>query len=752
MGDTADNIPGVFGIGEKGAAKLISAYSTLEGIYDHIDEIKNEKQRNGLIDNKEMAYLSRKLLTIKTDLKLPWNLEDMALDVAKASANNELLALFQELEFRSLSARVAADLKDRNAVESPVTATPKKLTLPALELLPGPDEATIDEVDHRVREGYSLVNNKAGLAAFADDLKLALEISFDTETTGLNCINDRPIGASIASETGKAWYLPIVDQHLDGITPAQVLAVLKPILEDPKRTKVAHNAKFDIQMLKNVGIEVSAPLIDTMICSWLLDSTSRDHGLDSCSLNCLGMQKIPTTKLMGAKKNRPMIEVPLNLLADYACEDADATLQLAKYYKPKLAEAGLLSVLTEIEMPIVPILARMEQDGIFVDAPTLDEISSRLAVRIKEMELEIYQAAGEEFNINSPKQLQVILFEKLKIHELLGLKRLKKTKSGFSTDVSVLESLSDHPLPKVLLEYRMLTKLKNTYVDSLPQLINPKTNRIHSSFHQTGTATGRLSSSDPNLQNIPIRSDQGREIRKAFRAGSKDQVLISADYSQVELRLLAHIAKEGALIEAFGRGDDIHRSTAARIFGLDPKSVDAATRSKAKAINFGIIYGMGPQRLARQTGVTMNEAKDFIQKYFEGYPRIKSYIEESIQNARRLGYATTITGRRRPIPEFGSSDRMLIVNAENMAVNSPIQGSAADLIKIAMIKIEKHFVDKRLPAKMLLQVHDELVIECLAVDAESIKAQVKACMESAMQLDVPLLAEAGYGNNWLEAH
>lgn len=756
IGDTADNIPGVFGIGEKGAAKLISTYGSLEGIYAHIDDIANAKQRENLINSRDMAFLSRTLLTIKTDLTLPWTLSDLVLDAKAATANTKLLGLFNELEFRSLSARVSADLKE--GPSAPVVAElkenpPKKITLPPLELIPAADSIRVAEADHVVRPGYLLINTPGLLTDFQKSIAEATSLSFDTETTGLNPITDRPIGLSLAAAKGQAWYLPFVEKHLErGLLPKQVIAAVKPLLEDPKRTKIAHNAKFDIQMLLNAGIDVRGPLVDTMICSWLLDSTSRDHSLDTCSLHALNMNKIPTTQLMGPKKDRPMIDVPLPLLADYACEDADATLQLSSFFMPKIASAGLSAVFSEIEMPLVPILARMEREGVYVDAATLDEISTKLAERIKELERDIHAEAGEEFNINSTQQLAVILFEKLKVHELLGVKRLKKTKTGFSTDVSVLEALSEHPLPKKLLEYRTLTKLKNTYVDSLPQLINPKTNRIHSSFHQTGTATGRLSSSDPNLQNIPIRTDQGREIRKAFRASSRGLVLLSADYSQVELRLLAHIAKESALIEAFVRGEDIHRATAARIFGLAPEEVDSATRSKAKAINFGIIYGMGPQRLARQTGVSMSEAKDFIQKYFEGYPGIKKYIEESIATARKTGFATTITGRRRPIPEFASTDRMMLVNAENIAVNSPIQGSAADLIKIAMIRIEKSFEEKRLPAKMLLQVHDELVFECRADQAEMVKTEVKSCMESAMQLDVPLLAEAGFGDNWLEAH
>jgi DNA polymerase I len=772
IGDSADNVPGVPGIGEKGAAKLIGTWGSLENIYAHLHEITNKRQREALENNKEQAFLSRELLKIKTDCEIPWSLDDFKVDLSKTNANPELLKLFEELEFRSLAQRVSNELRARSTVEphqSSSRATPPsgELVFPVLpddpeDPLEAPPKDTIDVTLSRpaLRPGYRLIKNKADLEVLLKDLTTAPQIAFDTETTGLHVVTDRAIGVSLSWTKGVAAYLPLVPQHLEDMEPEYVIRSLGPIFSNPKCVLIAHNAKFDVQMLRNVGInvgikmgvDVSPPLFDTMIASWLLDSVSREHGLDACAMRLLGMRKIPTQALIGPGKAASMLAVPLLALADYACEDADATLQIHDLLRPQLVQAGLTSVMTEIEMPLVPILARMEQEGIYVDAETLDELSTKLDTRTKELEKHIHELAGEDFNIQSTKQLQRILFEKLKVHETVGVTRLKKTKTGWSTDVSVLEALSEHPLPHALLEFRTVTKLKSTYVDALPQLICPQTSRIHTSFHQIGTATGRLSSSDPNLQNIPIRTPQGREIRKAFRPQNKDSVIISADYSQVELRILAHIAREEALALAFQRGEDIHTATAARIFGVAPSAVDATLRSRAKAINFGIIYGMGPQRLARETGVTMPEAKSFIEKYFAGYPRIRSWIDEAVANARQLGYTTTITGRRRPVPEFNSSDRMAIVNAENIAVNSPIQGSAADLIKIAMIRIQKELADTGLPARMLLQVHDELVFECPRQHSDEAAAMIRSSMEHAMKLDVPLLVEVGIGSNWLEAH
>lgn len=760
IGDTADNVPGVHGIGDKGAAKLIAAFGSLEGVYEHLDKVKNEKQRESLRSSRDMAFLSRELLRIKTDIELDHALEEMKFNPRESIANEKLLELFDQLEFRTLSQRVSTEMKTNKGRGSGTDTTPHETTnQPGREIAssiprdmaPAPKPIVmLTELD---RSGYRLANTPEMLQMAIDELQSAEIVAFDTETTGLDVNDSRPIGLSASTKPGHGWYIPMIARHMaGGLAETDVLSTLKSWLEKPGQIRVAHNLKYDLQMLHNAGIQPRGNFVDTMICSWLLDSSGREHGLDSCALRYLGIHKIPTSDLIGLRGEIPMAEVALEKITEYAIEDAEVTCRLYHHFMAEIKKAGLEKVLLEIEMPLVPILANMEQRGIYVDADELMKISDQLGKSASHLQKKIHELAGEEFNINSTKQLQFILFEKLKIHELLGIKRLKKTKSGFSTDVSVMESLSEHPLPAAILEYRSVTKLKNTYVDALPQLINPTTGRIHTSFHQTGTATGRLSSSDPNLQNIPIRTAQGREIRKAFRAESPDGCLISADYSQVELRILAHIAGEDALSEAFKRGLDIHTSTASRIFGVAPESVDAGLRSRAKAINFGIIYGMGPQRLARETGVSMAEAKEFIEKYFAGYPNIQKYIADSVAKARSQGYTETMSGRRRPLPELHSTDRLTLVNAENIAVNSPIQGSAADLIKLAMIRVEKNLADAGLGTKLLLQVHDELVFECPTNELDAAKKIIKEAMEHAMQLTVPLVVEVGSGRNWLEAH
>jgi DNA polymerase-1 len=611
--------------------------------------------------------------------------------------------------------------------------------------------STRDQVEKpKGPRNYRHVQNMKELSELVQELLFASEFAFDTETTGLDVINDRPIGLCFSTKPESGWYVPLQEPHRPNTLPlADILSALQPFLISPKQTKIGHNLKFDWQMCTNAGIALEGPMFDTMLASYLVDPNSREHGLDSCCMRLLNFEKIKTTTVLAG--HRTMLDCPLASVAEYGCEDADYTLRLKHRLTPALDRSNQTGVMQSIEIPLLKVLGTMEQHGIFVDPDTLGEISTELAHLGEKAEARIYELAGETFNINSTKQLQTILFEKLKVHEAVGATRLKKTKSGYSTDVSVLEQLSEHPLPGSILEFRTITKLKNTYVDTLPQLINPTTHRIHTTFHQTGAATGRLSSVNPNLQNIPIRSELGRSIRRAFRAEKAGGHIVSADYSQIELRLLAHIAKDQSLVEAFARGDDIHRTTAAKIFGLAPDKVDPLSRSRAKAINFGIIYGMGPTRLARETGVTMAEAKDFIAKYFASFSNIEKYIDDSIDKARRLGYTETITGRRRPIEGLQSKDRLAVVNAENIAVNSPLQGSAADLIKIAMIKLAPMLSDYR--AKLLLQVHDELVFETdPGADLQKLSKMVQETMESAMQLDVPLVVNIGIGTNWLEAH
>ncbi len=745
IGDSSDNVPGVAGIGEKGAAQLIQKFGSLDAIYERLAEIANQRQRNGLEQNREMAYLSRQLVTIKTDAALPVSLDEMACRPEETLRSPLLLELGQTLEFRGII-RMFEGPKEEAAEELVLGAPlPSEKSSPVEKEVP-----CFATLGHEFN--YQLINRPEPLKELLARLEKASAFAFDTETTGLDVVGDEPIGISFALREKEAFYIPLIEPHLEGIRAEDVLEALKPILHDATKLKIGHNIKFDWQMMRNVGVTVAGPFFDTMIAAHAINTSERQHNMDSCCLRYFNYAKIKTSTFKGADGLIAMVNAPLDQLTTYACEDADFTFRLYEHLHKELMASELMDVFANVEMPLVPILARMEQEGVFVDSGMLGNLSGELSGHEDRLSAKIYEIAGEEFNINSPKQLQSILFERLKIHETAGIK-VKKTKSGYSTDVSVLEQLSDHhPLPATILDFRSVTKLKSTYVDALPQLINPKTTRVHTSFHQTGTATGRLSSTEPNLQNIPIRSEMGRKIRAAFRAQKNDYVLISADYSQIELRMLAHLADDANLTEAFQRGEDIHRSTAARIFAVEPESVTAEQRSAAKAINFGIIYGMGPQRLARETGVKMSEAKDFIERYFASYPGIKTYIQNCIREAEAHTFTRTIMGRRRHLPEILSKDRMTLKNAQNIAINSPVQGSAADLMKLAMVATQKNFEARGLGAKLLLQVHDELLIECPREEAAEVRTVVKETMENAMKLRVPLLAEVGEGLNWLEAH
>jgi DNA polymerase-1 len=746
IGDTSDNVPGVHGIGDKGAAKLVSEYGSLEGIYEHIDQIANKRQREALLASRDQAFLSRQLVT----------LEDMACDPDSAVANEELLSLFKQMEFKALIAKLEATMtrgRAKQATKAALTLAPAAAVQLSLQLEPESQAVASDQAKvERDFDNYHLVEDEASLRRLLTRLAAAKAFAFDSETTGLDIVASEPIGFSFAFEAGEAFYLPVVAQHLQGLTPGDVLSRLKATLERSTAVKIGHNLKFDLQMLENAGITMPGPYRDTMIMDWLIDATGRQHGLDACCQRYLSYDKIKTSTLIGDKGQIPMLEADLVELTRYACEDADFTWRLDACLLPMIDESDLRRVLETVEMPLVPVLARMERRGVYIDVDVLLSFSMRLAAMAEELEARIYKEAGTQFNINSTKQLADILFNQLKVHEAVGVRNLKKTKSGYSTDESVLEKLKAHPLPRAILEYRGVSKLKSTYVDALPQLVHPKTHRLHTSFHQTGTATGRLSSSNPNLQNIPIRTELGQEIRKAFTAQGEDCVIISADYSQIELRLLAHMADEKALQEAFAKGQDIHRLTASKVFGVPMDQVDQTMRSRAKAINFGIIYGMGPRRLSATTGVSMQEASDFIAKYFAGYPEIDAYIEQAVAFARQKGESRTLTGRRRPISGMQTERSRDAASAENIAVNSPIQGSAADLIKIAMIKIDDELRRHGLKTRMLLQVHDELVFEAPRSELEAATRLIDDSMRHAMALKVPLDVQIGHGTNWLEAH
>ncbi len=754
IGDSSDNVPGVPGIGEKGAAKLIAEYGSLERILENIPLISNKKMREALLNGRDLGLLSRQLVTIKTDVDLPVNLADASSEYLRAVTNPELRELYMELEFSGLIKKLdalqsstsnsAATAPTQNPQAQPHLAEPQ---LDASQIAAEPPRQADTTVS-----GYITANTPQSIANVIQEISQSQVFSLDTETTGLNICSDRPIGISFATKPNAAYYIPLNDKQLSGISAAAAIDLLRPFLSQSDQIKVGHNVKFDLQMLRNVGIEVRGPFVDTMICDWLLDASSRQHGLDACCLRHLNYVKIKTSSLIGEKGQLPMLDVDLAEVTRYACEDADLTLQLYHNLMPKVEAAGLTRVLVDIDMPLVPVLAAMEQTGVHIDRRELQRLQVELGAMSDQLVDQVHSLAGEDFNLNSPKQLADVLFNKLKIHEQLGIKNLKKTKSGFSTDESVLSRLTDHPLPKALLEYRGISKLQSTYVTALPELVDTTSGRLHTSFHQTGTATGRLSSSGPNLQNIPIRTDLGREVRKAFTASSPDHRIISADYSQIELRLLAHLAQEESLTQAFVSGVDIHRSTAARVFGVAPEDVNDEQRARAKAINFGILYGMGARRLAAETGTSVAEASAFIDRYFASYPGINSFIEATIAEARTTGMTRTVTGRQRPVVGLGDSNQRSVVAAENIAVNTRIQGSAADLIKIAMVVIDQRLTAEQLQTKMLLQVHDELVFESPATEVNHVVPLIRECMEKAMILSVPLSVSVGVGHNWLEAH
>ena len=726
MGDSADNVPGIPGVGEKGASKLIQKFGSVENIYMNLEKLPNTKQKEKIVANKDLALLSKQLVTIKVDAPLPKLWRESAKEPYRNLLNQDIGKLYEEWELNNL-----------------LTKWTKRQTQ-------GIDAVAVKEINGK--EIYNIVTNRQELSSLTEKLSKASEFSFDTETTGLDLISDHPIGLSFSIEAGEAWYIPMLRHQLEDICENEVLETLKPILRDPNKSIIGHNIKFDYQMMLSLGIELKGKMQDTMVAAHMVNSELGSYSLDSACLEWLNYKKIPTQNLIGKNAYTSMTEVPLKELVTYACEDADLCLQLFHKLKPQLEEFLLLDAFEKVEAPLIPVLGKMERQGIHIDTKTLAGISSRLEHRLNDLTSDIYTLAGEEFNINSPQQLGKILYDKLEIHKELGIKTIKKTKSGYSTDVTMLEKLGEAPIAQALLEFRSLTKLKSTYTDKLPELVNKKSQRLHTNFHQTGTQTGRLSSSSPNLQNIPIKTGLGQEIRTAFSAASPDHALIAADYSQVELRILAHLANEQSLQAAFEANQDIHSATAANIFSVNPKEVTREQRAKAKAINFGLLYGMGPSRLARETGVSLKEAKSFIEKYFESYPGIKTFIDKTIHNAKQNEFVTTISGRRRLLSDINSGNRLVANNAENMAINTPIQGSAADLIKLAMVKIEKKLEESGLRAKMILQVHDELVFECPKTEVEEVQRMIEEAMEQAFLLKVPLKVDVGEGQNWLEAH
>jgi len=713
MGDSSDHIPGVTGVGPKTAAELIRKFDSIEALYKRIDEVEKKNVKEKLERDKDNAFMSRELVSIDTEMDLEFNSDLMMLGKVD---NVKLKKMFEEFEFVSF-----------------------------LEGMQGGTSNSL-KID---RSGYKTILTEKSFNGLMESLAKKKSFAFDVETTSKRPVWARVVGISFSFNEGNAFYLPLAHRYLG--VPEQlefkvVREKLKPILEDKSIKKCGHNIKYDLIVMSNEGIALDGVDFDTMIASYLLNPSNRGHGLDALTMEYFGHKNLTYKEMTGTgSKEIGFDEVEVYRATEYAAEDSDMTWRLKGKLQPQLKDSTL-KLYNEIELPLLEVLAEIELNGIYVDRKHLKELSSKIGKQLLHLEKNIYVLADEEFNINSPKQLSVILFEKLK------LPVVKKTKTGYSTDVSVLEQLAvEHKLPEQVLSYRQLAKIKSTYVDALPGEIFKNTGRVHTSFNQTVAATGRLSSSNPNLQNIPIRSDMGKEIRKAFTAEG-DNMLLSADYSQIELRILAHLSKDKALKNAFDKGEDVHARTAADIFGSSLDQVDENSRRMAKAVNFGIIYGLSAFGLSRQLKISRKDAQDFIGQYFSLYSNVKDFMDNTIAEARECGYTLTMFNRRRYLPDLKSDNRQVRESAERTAINSPIQGSAADLIKVAMIRLSKNLKKIKLNSKMILQVHDELLFECPVQEKKEIESLVRKEMEGACSLSVPLVVDIGWGKNWNEAH
>ncbi|MDR4499477.1 MAG: DNA polymerase I [Candidatus Scalindua sp.] len=713
MGDSSDNIPGVPGIGPKTALELINTYGDIENVLVHAREVKKKSVREKLSQYQDKARLSKKLVTIVTNLDLNYDLANFK---AKEIDYEALVRILKELEFTSMLKELA-----------PPRVSAEKL-----------------------KKTYTTVLTEEEFENLLKVLKKSGSFAIDLETTSKHPVSAKIVGISLSCTPHEAYYIPVAHDYpgcprqLDFKT---VMGNLKPILEDPNLNKYGQNIKYEKIVLKKAGIYLHGIAFDTMVASYLLEPNKRNHSLDDIALEYLEHRMITYKEVAGTgKKEVGFQQVDIPRASEYSCEDADITFLLAQKFEPMIKSEGLEDVLKKIELPLVEVLAEMEMNGVRIDSNFLEKMSGKLETQLHQISKRIHQIAGEEFNINSQKQLAVILFEKLK------LPTLKKTKTGYSTDEGVLEKLAGkHEFPSEVLNYRKLRKLKSTYVDALPALVNPETGRVHTSFNQTVTATGRLSSTEPNLQNIPIQTETGMEVRKAF-IPDKGNLILSADYSQIELRLLAHLSGDEILLESFRNGEDIHTRTASEVFHLLPQKVTPEMRRMAKAVNFGIIYGISAFGLANGIGVTQKEARDFIDDYFLLYKKVKQYIDESIEKARTAGYVSTMLGRRRHIPELKSPNKNVREFGERIAMNTPIQGSAADLIKLAMIEIFREMEKEKLKSKMIIQVHDELVFEVPVSEKQIMETLVRNRMEQTYSLDVPLTVNLCFGRNWNEAH
>ncbi len=737
MGDSADNIPGCPGIGEKGAKDIVSKYKTIGGIFERIDEFKGKRKEN-LVNFKEQIELSYTLATIIRDVPVEFNEEDLkVVDVDK----DKLFALFEELEFKNMMARFgfSGTSKSSGAVQGDLFGQPEVKE----EVAFISNHKNIEDVDHQ----YYLVNNPQAYASLAAELSVQPSFCFDTETTGLDALNVSLVGISFSWTAHEAYYVPIPDNSAEALA---IVSRFKNVLEDEGILKVGQNLKYDVLVLKKYGIEVKGPVFDTMVAHHLAVPGLKS-GMDFMSETYLKYSPVKIEDLIGKKGKGQLSfrDVEIEKAKEYAAEDADITLQLKTILEQKVKDAQLEDLFYKTEMPLLLVLADMEAQGVKLDVDALNVFAAQLTERLVKLEKEIIDMAGMEFNIASPKQVGEVLFEHLKIDA-----KAKKTKSGqYSTNEETLNKLKGkHEVVDKILEHRGLKKLLSTYVEALPALVNPNTGRVHTTYNQAMVVTGRLSSTNPNLQNIPIRDEDGREIRKAFIARDEDHVFLSADYSQVELRLMAHLSQDEHLVNAFKNGEDIHASTASKIYKLKLDEVDSDMRRKAKTANFGIIYGISAFGLAERLNVSRSEAKELIDGYFESFPQVKDFMDKSIEIAREKGFVETVFGRKRNLPDINSRNGVVRGMAERNAINAPIQGTAADIIKMAMVRIKEEFDERGLKSKMILQVHDELNFDVLKSELEEVKEVVKDCMENVVQLSVPLSVEMGVGQNWQEAH
>jgi len=748
MGDASDNIPGIPGVGDKTAKKLLGLYDSMEGLYENTDQLKG-KQKEKVEANKELAFLSKKLATINTAVPVNFSAEEF---IRKQMNKEAVRDLFIELEFRRLAERwFGKDLPKAQAKEAPKAEKPKE-THGQIDLFSRPNqgEATLfsaayDTIES-IKPNYTLVDTDQDCQSLLEKMMVLKSIAFDTETSSLKALEAEIVGISFSFKAKEAYYVPMPK---DPGARKDRLAIFKPLFENQRIQKVGQNIKYDYHILANYNIFLKGDFFDTMIAHYLLQADMR-HNMNVLAETYLNYSPIKIEDVLGKGKSAlNMMDLPAIKVKDYACEDADITWQLKTVFEPLLLEEKLMDIFKTMEMPLVSVLAKMEREGIHLDVKGLQAFSEELEQSLAQLQEDIYSLAGVDFNIASPKQLGEVLFDELKLDA-----KAKKTKTGqYSTSEDVLVKLKDkHNIIAKILDFRSLQKLRSTYVNALPEMVNPKTNHIHTSFNQAVAATGRLSSNNPNLQNIPIRTEKGREVRKAFIPRDEQHILLAADYSQVELRLIAEMSEDSAMVQAFQKGLDIHAATASKIFEVPLEEVTREMRSNAKTVNFGIIYGVSAFGLSQQSTLSRKEAAATIKSYFETYPKLKEYMDANIAFAREHGYVKTLLGRKRRLKDINSRNAVVRGHAERNAINAPVQGSAADIIKLAMIKVQEQIEAQGLSSKMLLQVHDELVFDALKTELPQLKILIKEAMENVYATHVPLRIDMGEGQTWLEAH